>query len=150
MRNAATIAIALALALPTSPAAAEILAQCGPSKGHAWYFANKHLPEDQAGWTEDSTGQGQTMLIRDGDQHDIVFSDATGRTVSVRATGGKVYTLARAPIITLMVLYSDGATAVETYAFDVDEHGRGTLVWTSTKITGFVDRAGVYRSKCGE
>lgn len=99
------------------PAYCEVIAECGPLKGHS-YFPNAGLvPANKAGWQQDGISRGTVTLQRlsSGDL-DIVFTDANRNQVSTTRDGGKVYlTRANPSDISLVVIYP-GVTD-EIYSF---------------------------------
>jgi len=107
------------------------------------------VPENEAGWTEDGISDGQIILTRDEEKFDLIFSDASGKTSSARGQGGSVYTLRVNPLISLLVIYPpDIVSVAETYTFHLDDDGKGTVAWTTTKAGGLVDKAAVYKAEC--
>lgn len=78
----------LLLMISGGNAAADVVATCGESKGHAYYLQGPIVPASKAGWTEDGVSGGSFQLIRSGDDWDIVFTDVSGGTVSSKGDGG--------------------------------------------------------------
>jgi len=67
---------------------AEIVASCGASKGHAYYVSKGLVQPKDSGWTEDAISEGSFQLIRSGEDWDVIYTDASGGTLSARADGG--------------------------------------------------------------
>src|SRR5262245_35124213 len=88
MRDVMGIAL-LALSL-LSTARAEVLAVCGSSKGWAYYVPGGISPVEQSEWTEDKISSGNFQLIRSGQDYDVIFTDASGGTLSAKGDGGEI------------------------------------------------------------
>ncbi len=108
--------VAAALSVLAAPgASAEVLAICRASKGWAYYVPGGASPIKSPEWTEDSIDSGGFQLIRSDDDYDLVFTDATQRTMSAKADGAStIGTVTEAGDVMLMVLYPK---LVETYVF---------------------------------
>jgi hypothetical protein len=105
-------ALVLAFAFSAS-AHGEIVAVCGPSKGYAFYVSGPLVPEKEAGWTEDGISKGSFQIIRSGDDYDVIFTDASGGTLSAKGDGAKVvgfYSTEGDLVVTLFY-----ALTIETY-----------------------------------
>ena len=111
-----TLLIILVSSLIAMSAGAEILAVCGPYAGKSYFVEDGVIiQEKDAGWTDDKTSIGSTILTKNDDQFDILFRDATGKTMSAIAEGGTVFTTYRdADKILVVVLYP---STIENYGF---------------------------------
>lgn len=106
--------VSVAMLLP-SIADAEIVATCGASKGHAYYIPGPLVPPSDAGWQTDGISKGSFQLIRSGDDWDIVFTDASGGTLSAKGDGGEVLgVVTEAGDILVQIFYR---VTIETYVF---------------------------------
>lgn len=111
---------------------------CGGSKGHSYFLRD--------GWSEDAISQGVIILRRLGDEFDVQIGDATARTFSARDDGAAVFGREQGGVIQVVAVYP--TLTVETYLFSAPVKGRVTLAWTSSKRSGFADRASVFVSSC--
>lgn len=110
--HGAWLALGLSLA---GPAVAEIVATCGASEGYGYYPPGAVVKEKDAGWTQDAISKGSFQLIRSGDSWDIIFTDASGGTLSAKGDGGEVLGLPTpAGDVVVHVVYERN---VETYIF---------------------------------
>jgi hypothetical protein len=137
-----TILASILLALSDQPAHSEVLRTCGASSGWAYYLAGGVVQQDDAGWQEDGISNGGVMLLRDGENWDIVYTDATGSR-SARADGGRVVMLTENTSgVVVLVAYP---TVQETYLFSAT---RSEVVWTQIKAAGLADKGAVFRAAC--
>lgn len=77
----------LILCLDCDAARAEIITRCGASKGYSYFFKGALVPKDKSGWQEDSISGGDILLVKNGKDYDIIYTDALGGTKSARADG---------------------------------------------------------------
>ncbi len=114
MKNFILIAALASVALP---AFSQVVAECGPLKGHSYFPNAGMVPANKAGWQPDGISGGTVTLQRlsSGDL-DIIFTDANRKQVSTVNDGGKVYlTRANPTDISAVVIYP-GVTE-EIYSF---------------------------------
>lgn len=125
MRTATAAAILLMLC---AGAKAQTKTECGKSNGYAYYFSGGAVPA--AGWKKDWIDGGQIILNFINGEADLLVTNATGSTASVKQAGGKIY-LRKAVngLIALTVFYDDTAIT-EDYVFQLDGQGNGTVAWT--------------------
>lgn len=142
------ILAASVLALITHQASAETITRCGASKGTGYYFESPGTPKAQSGWQDDAITKGEFLLILDGDEPDIVSTDATGRTFSARAEGAGAIQLRGSDdhFRLVVVIYPGGA--VEHYVFRLDTQGNGKVIWGSAKVGGLVPLSRLMEAAC--
>lgn len=141
----ASAALLLFLASGSNGRAATIT-RCGESQGYGWYFAGPVVPSNKAGWQKDGITGGDLTLIFDGDQPDIVYTDAAG-TRSARASGATALSInGAAGYRLIVVLYPAGA--IEHYLFNLDAKGNGTVVWGTARSAGPIQKSSLFVAKC--
>jgi len=125
---------------------AEILAVCGASEGHAFYIPGPLVPEKEAGWLEDKISGGTFQLIRSGDDYDIIFTDATGGTLSAKGDGGEIiaFKSSRGDLI-VTILYP---LAIETYAFWFSSSGPLIATFSQVKHSTPIAKHAVFKADC--
>jgi len=130
-------------------AQASTITRCGASKGFAWYFESGLVEKRKTGWTKDGVSKGDITLVRDGDEYDIIFTDATGGTSSAKANGAEVLFLGGTrPFVILEAYTKTQGLSVFTYTFDLDDHGAGQVVYSATKLNGLINKAAIYKAEC--
>ena len=68
----------------------EIVTRCGSSSGHDFYLQGGLVSPDRAGWSKGRISSGQILLIHNGNEPDIIFTDATKQIQSARSEGATV------------------------------------------------------------
>lgn len=82
---------ALAVGLLASPGvSADVIAECGGSKGYTYFYPGPMVPENKVGFTESGKSDGSTSIVAIEDKFDVIFTDATGFTQSSLAHGASV------------------------------------------------------------
>jgi hypothetical protein len=94
---------------------AEIVATCGASEGYGYFIPKRLVLPAESGWEGEKISKGSFQLIRSGDDWDIIFTDATGGTLSSRADGGSVSAVITEEGDTVVQVIYGGS--VETYVF---------------------------------
>lgn len=139
--------LTLATALLAAPAGATILTRCGASEGLSYFLQGPAVSPGQTGWQPDRLSGGGVILIADPSGVDLVFTDAVG-TRSARADGATVLPLQGAEgKLLVLVVYPSTATA-ESYVFDLDSAGRGSVIWTSSRAGGPIQRVVAMSARC--
>lgn len=145
-RTAVSGALLMALAFVSTNVQAEILAVCGASKGYAYYLPSALVPDKDAGWTEDAISGGSFQLIRSGDNYDIVFTDATGRTLSTKGDGGEILGMENGKgDLIVTVLYPH---VIETYAFWFSSSGPLIATFSQVKHETPIAKHAVFKASC--
>lgn len=109
------IALLIALCAVSANAHAEVVASCGALKGHAYFVPKGLMPQGESGWSEDGISSGSFQLIRAGEDWDIIYTDATGGTVSSRGDGARVsaFTTEDGDVVVQII----HGRSLETYVF---------------------------------
>ena len=147
LKSFITLLIILVSSLITMSAGAEILAVCGPYAGKSYFVEDGVIiQEKDAGWTDDKTSIGSTILTKNDDQFDILFRDATGKTMSAIAEGGMVFTTYRdADKILVVVLYP---STIENYGF-FSNNGKPLMLMGQMK-GGMISKGALYQGECSQ
>lgn len=142
------ILLTAALLFLAQHAAAETITECGASDGTAYYFEGPITPEAESGWQKDQISKGEFRLIMDGDQPDIIATDALNRTFSALGDGAAVIELkgTDAHFRLIVVIYPQGA--VEHFIFRLDAQGAGKVVWGSAKVGGPIPKSSLMEATC--
>ena len=143
MRSVIIVALLLQV-IPISPPIAETLIACGPSDGYAYYLPQNLVPVEESGWKKDELPNGAFSLVKNGDEVDIVYKDATGVVNSSKAAGASVSLLGMSKS-NLLVAVQYKNVLIELYTFDMI--GK-LVVWSQHKYGAPVNKVSVFRSKC--
>jgi hypothetical protein len=128
-------------------AVAEVVTRCGASAGHEYYFAGGPVTAKQAGWTAGTIDGGSTVLMRNGNQFDIVFSDALGRNMSIAEDGGTPIVISKADGTIVLVVDYPGRS-VETWIFKLNDVGRGEVTFSQARYNGTISKHSLFRAAC--
>ena len=129
-------------------ASATVVSRCSASAGYAYYFAGPLVPADKAGWRKDGVTGGSLQLLRDGNDYDIVYTDASGGSRSVRADGFEVIAVPRPQSSTVLIIGLHPTTGVlEHWLFSLDPAGRGNVVWGTARPSN-VQKSALYEATC--
>jgi hypothetical protein len=139
-------AITLMSLLITATAQADVLATCGASEGHGYYPHSRVVSKEDSGWQRDGISKGSYQLIRSGEDYDIIFTDATGGTVSSRADGGHV-TAVKDGTGNLLVLVIYPGKTVESYIFWFGTHER-TMTYSQARYGATIPKQSLMRASC--
>lgn len=137
--------VATALLTPNIAFAQEVIAQCGASKGKAYYSE----PQDQ-GWVDDGISDGNITFIKDSSgKYDVIMKHSTG-VISAKQDGASVVaTHAAKGRLSLVVVYP--LASVEVYQLVLQANGKGILLWSSSKNSIApinVTRIAAFKSEC--
>jgi hypothetical protein len=124
-----------------SPVWAQVVATCGASKGYSYFLPGPLTSADQAGWEEDGISNGGLQLLQDGDNFDIVYTDAVGSR-SAKADGATVFGYQAAAGILVLLVYPD---VLETYQFNLESK---QLAWTQNKAFATIRKVAAFTSNC--
>jgi hypothetical protein len=131
--------------LSTASAQAQLITRCGASAGYSYFFENRLAP-GQSGWQRDGISTGNLQLIKSGDEYDIVYQDTVGAR-SARADGFKfVHVTPSAGFLMLIGVSNVGV--LDHYLFRLDTHGRGEVLWGTSRGTGLIPKATMMRAEC--
>ena len=147
MRFWFAIVFACAFAGGLSTAHSEVVTVCGASKGYSFFFPGHLVPNDQSGWHEDQVSPGKIILTVEGDNIDVIFSDAQG-TKSAHSQGGIVKFMPGSAdgFFGIMVFYSAGA--MEHYIFQIDKTGKGVVAWGTSRYGGVIQKSTLFTAAC--
>ena len=139
-----TIVAAVAASCLCHPAAATegALARCGASKGAGYFFHDEIWNPSGPEWTEDGLSNGKIVLIRLGDEWDILFDDTLGAS-GYRNDGAGVLPLGAAKNMLTVGVFHPNYSDIFTFDFEGSE-----VVWTSHKIGTPIAKVAIYRSEC--
>jgi hypothetical protein len=138
-------AMAFAAGLFSSASNAEVIATCGASDGWAYYVPGGISPVKKAEWTKDGISKGSFQLIRSGEDFDVIFSDASGGTLSAKADGATVIGAATpGGDYIVHVLY---AIAAETYVFWMSDKPP-TVSFSQAKFAAHIPKHSLMVAAC--
>lgn len=139
--------IAATILIPQS-AQAEIIAQCGASKGRSYFVEGGIVAKGKGGWLDDRIDEGKIAFSVDDKGIDILFVDSTGSIRSHRALGSTVRIVAfnRSDDVTIIV--AENKTSVEHYLLKLDPNGSGTLIWGTVTTDGLRTKSSIFQSEC--
>ena len=147
MRYIAAVALAL-LAAPTF--AQSVVTRCTSPSGHGWYPQQPLVDKSKAGWQADKITDGSYLLLRKDDgSFDIIFTDATKRTISSRDDGAQMVTLRDGGgKIVVLVNYPD--MNIETWYFRLNDAGSGEVTVSQARYgdRAFVTKHSLMRAEC--
>jgi hypothetical protein len=137
--------VIVAFLTPSIGFAQEVIAQCGASKGKAYYSE----PKDH-GWVDDGISDGNITFIKDSSgKYDVIIKHSTG-VMSAKQDGATVVaTHATKGRLSLVVVYP--LATVEVYQLAIQANGKGTLLWTSSKngiAPVSLTRIAAFKSEC--
>jgi hypothetical protein len=102
------------LVMNSKPAARKI--RLIASDGLAYFPPSRLVPREKSGWLDDRISKGSFQLVQSGDDYDIIFTDASGGTLSSKGDGGRVSaTYDESGNLLVLILYA-GKT-FESYVF---------------------------------
>lgn len=129
-----------------SVALGEILAICGASKGHGYYLPGAIVSGSNAGWQEDAISKGSFQLIRSGPEYDIIFTDATGGTLSAKGDGGEIVGYENeSGSIVVTIFYP---LSVETYVFWFGAAGPLIATFSQAKHAAPIAKHALFQARC--
>ena len=139
----------LTLAGATEAAQVSIVTRCTGIEGYSYVTAGPLAPAENAGWQRDALKGGSFLIMKAGEEYDIVYVDAAARTVSTREDDGAVITVAENPgELILLTIYRGGP--VETYTLKLDDRGTGTLMHALNRFGGPLERYSLMRATCSK
>ena len=112
-------AAVLAVGLLASPGVnAAVIAECGSSKGYAYFYPSFAVAESEAGFTEDALSAGSTSIVTIEGKFDVLFTDASGSTQSSLSQGANIFPvgpISAEGFLVLIVAYP--SKTVEIYSY---------------------------------
>jgi hypothetical protein len=133
----ATALAALAVVFGSAGVAhGQIVASCGPSKGHAFYLERGGVPAGDGGWTDDGLSSGRNIVTREANgDYDLVFSDSLSRNLSARSEGGAVIALVDETNSLVLLIGYANTGVTEIYSFFREASGRVRMSMQQTKVS---------------
>ena len=127
----------------------EIVTRCGSSSGHDFYLQGGLVSPDRAGWSKGRISSGQILLIHNGNEPDIIFTDATKQIQSARAEGATVIEVEGGPPgFRLILAVYQGNGTIEHFLFGLDEDGSGTVAWGTSRANALITKSSLYKATC--
>ncbi len=128
---------------------AAVVTRCGASEGYAYMEEGGFVPKNKAGWTKDAITGGSHLLLKDGDNFDIIYTDATKRTISSREDGGQIIRISESGG-TYVILVNYPGKLVETWVFNLDRDGRGVVTFHQARYGDHfpIRKHSVLRASC--
>ncbi len=97
---------------------ADVIAECGGSKGYAYFYPAPLVKEADAGFTEDAISKGSFSIVTIEDKFDVIFTDTSGSTQSSLSQGASVIPIGSVPDegrIVVLVNYPDRTVEIYSY-----------------------------------
>ena len=99
---------------------AETIIACKSPKGYSYHLPGPFVKEEMSGWTKDGVSKGKWSVIKNNDEIDILFIDATDEIISARADGGTVVPIGISENQTMFsILVNYPNNVVEIFTFDM-------------------------------
>lgn len=144
--------LGLLIGLCGVPAArSEVITSCSEPEGYTYYAEAGVVSKAQSGWTKDGITGGRYVLVRYEGKYDILFTDATKRTLGTREDGGEIIEVTDKPgTLVLLVVYPE--MSVETWTFKLDESGAGSVVMSQQRYgeSALIQKYALFRAGCAK
>lgn len=134
------LSVALVASTPVATQA-QVLFNCGPSEGYSYYLSGAIASPEQDGWERDGISNGGLQLLQDGQEYDIIYTDALGGR-SAKADGGRVIGFEADAGVLVLVAYPN---VFETYQFNPSSK---KVVWTQNKAHPISRKIAAFVSEC--
>lgn len=131
------------LAATTANAQDGVLIKCGASAGHGYFFHDEVMNPKGPEWSEDGMSNGQIILVKLGEEWDILFDDAIGGH-SYRKDGARVIPLGGDERFLMVGAFYPSSYA-DVYTFDLEAR---EVAWSSNKPGGLMPKVSVMRASC--
>lgn len=142
-----TLAIVIILLVVSIAARAEVVAVCGASEGRSYFPPSTLVSAKDGGWQEDRISEGSFQLVRSGENYDIIFTDATGGTLSSKGDGGHVATgFDTSGNLLVTVLYP--GVSIETYVFWFALKGERVATYSQAKYGATIPKHSLMKATC--
>ncbi len=140
--------LALSLLIGVGSASAGTITTCGASSGYRYNLASPNpLMSVPEGWAKDGISNGSFALIQDGDEFDIITSDAVGSR-STKADGALIVRVEGDVPGTFVVLAAYNTGTVEHFLFELTPRGEGQVVWGTVRAQGSLPKSSLMQAKC--
>lgn len=143
MKHTKVAVLATACLSSANPAASEVIIHCGPSEGTSYFFRQEFLNPDGPSWEDDGISNGRIILVREGDEWDILFGDIAGN-YGYRQDGAEVLLLNSNEGFLTVGAFSNNY--VEIYTFNLIDR---EVAWTSHKTGTPIPKVAAYHADCG-
>ena len=110
--------------------------------GQSYFFKDDVFTRDRSNWKEDGISSGKIVLIKLGEEYDILFDDAAG-AYGYREDGAAVISISQ--IDQRQTIGAFHATYTDIFTFDFENE---ELVWSSHKIGTLIKKVGIYQADC--
>jgi hypothetical protein len=127
--------------------AAKTLTRCGASEGYRYDLPGSAPKSPNLGWSRDTISKGQFDLILDGNEADIVTTDAVG-TRSSKGDGASVLVFTGDLPGTFVVLLAYTTGTIEHFLFSLSADGSGEVVWGTARAQGPFPKGSLMRAAC--
>ncbi len=123
--------------MPSVVFGVDVLASCGASKGHGYYFSD--------GWEEDWITDGRIILVQDGDNFDILYGTKYQSLTGYKEDGAEVIVLYRTDSLIRVGAFNEYYTDI--FNFSLKDK---TVAWSSNKaaIIASTPKTAVYVAEC--
>jgi len=126
-----------------------VVTVCGKSEGYSYYFESP-LTSGSAGWQKDGMPGGEFMFTISDRMPDILYGDAMKAKRSAKNDGATVKIMGvesneEHKSILVVVMYEGN---LEHYHFNINESGRGEVVWGQARTGGFIPKGSLFVAKC--
>lgn len=119
-----------------------VILRCGASSGQGYFFKDETTNPDGPYWSNDAITNGKIVLVRYGQEWDILFDDSVG-SYGYRQDGAKVIPLLDKP--GMLVVGAFGSAYVDIFTFDFANR---ELAWSSNKLGPIVPKVSVLVATC--
>ena len=136
------LAVAMVAIFSVANAQDGALIRCGASAGQSYFFKDDVFTRDRSNWEEDGISSGKIVLIKLGEEYDILFDDAAG-AYGYREDGAAVISISQ--IDQRQTIGAFHATYTDIFTFDFENE---ELVWSSHKIGTLIKKVGIYQADC--
>jgi hypothetical protein len=119
-----------------------VLARCGASDGHGFFFKDEEFNPGGSSWKKDAFTTGRIILVKLGEEWDIQFDDALG-AYGYRQDGADVL-----PLMNKSGMLSIGAfhsNYIDIYTFDFADK---KVAWSSNKLRPYGAKVAAYVAIC--
>lgn len=141
--SAAVLAVGM---LTSQEANAGVFAECGGSKGYAYFYPGPFAKEGDTGFSEDAISKGSFSIVSIEDRFDVIFTDASGSIQSSLSQGATVIPVGSVREEgRLVILVNYPKSTIEIYSY----HGLSkTLTLLQHKYSGIISSSKLLVSRC--
>lgn len=140
--------LALFSSIVMGQASAGTITKCGASAGYRYNLTSPNpflsVPK---GWDKDEISKGSFELTKDGENFDIITTDAAGSRSS-KADGALIVRVEGDVPGTFVVLAAYNTGTVEHFLFELTPRGEGQVVWGTVRAQGSLPKSSLMQAKC--